>query len=370
MRLRNVILTLIVIGALNHLCKAQNLVPNGSFEEYTGCPGNFSESLNEFRVKQWHPATLGTPDHFHSCSTGEADVPHNWAGVSEAYHGSGFAGIYLWMEGNNPYREYLQCQLLQPLIKDSTYRIEFRYKLSSYSKFSIDRIGLLLTDSIINARHDNVLKLTPTLSVISDSALTVTTGLWEAASLRYKALGGEKFLTIGNFFDNESTRFYKILSRPIAQDMLAKSAYYYIDDVQVLSLYPPVEMSTDLLPEFSLKDTRLNTTYVLKNILFELNSYRLVPPSFGDLDMVADYLLRNPKVIVQLIGHTDDQGSEKYNLKLSRDRAKNAGAYLISVGIDPGRIEVFGYGKSRPLIKSTSEEARSINRRVEVKFIQ
>jgi outer membrane protein OmpA-like peptidoglycan-associated protein len=274
------------------------------------------------------------------------------------------------MEGNNQYREYLQCQLLEPLLKDSTYRIEFRYKLSSYSKFSINCIGLLLDDSITSARHDHVLMTEPTLSVVRDSALTKTTGLWEAASLRYKAAGGEKFLTIGNFFDNETTRHYKILSRPISQDMLAKSAYYYIDDVKVLPFFPSQELPADLLPEFSLTETRLNTTYVLKNILFEFNSYRLVPPSFGELDKVADYLLRNPKVIVQLFGHTDDQGSEKYNLKLSRDRARTAGDYLISVGIGPGRIEVFGYGKSRPLIKSTSEEARSINRRVEVKFIQ
>jgi outer membrane protein OmpA-like peptidoglycan-associated protein len=274
------------------------------------------------------------------------------------------------MEGDNHYREYLQCQLLQPLLKDSTYRIEFQYKLSSYSKFSIDRIGLLLKDSVTKARHDKVLAQTPTLSVVRDSAFTKSTGLWETATLNFKAAGGEKFLIIGNFFNNEITHAYRIRSRPISQEMLAKSSYYYIDDVKILPLYPAEDLFADLLPEFSLTETQLNTTYVLKNILFQFNSYRLVPPSFGELDRVADFLLKNPNVIVQLFGHTDDQGSENYNLKLSRDRAKNAGAYLISVGIDPGRIEVFGYGKSKPLIKSTSEEARSINRRVEVKFIR
>jgi outer membrane protein OmpA-like peptidoglycan-associated protein len=364
------ILTFVVISGLT-FCKAQNLVPNGSFEEYTACPGTFSQSPSEFRATSWHTVSLGTPDHFHSCSDGEADVPYNWAGKSEAYEGKGYAGIYLWMEDENEYREYLQCQLLQPLTKDSTYRIVFQYKLSSYSKFSIDRIGLVFTDTTLKMRYNHAIFRTPDLSVIRDSALTRETGLWETASFRYKASGDEKFLSIGNFFDNAATRSYQIITRPVAQEMLAKSAYYYIDDVKVVSWYlPPPGPLEQVLPEFSPEDARLNTTYVLKNILFELNSYRLVPPSFDELDKVAGYLLSHPRVVVQLFGHTDDQGSVPYNLKLSRDRAKNAGAYLTSVGINPNRIETFGYGKSKPLIKSTTPEARAINRRVEVKFIE
>lgn len=364
------ILILVAIHFVSIL-QAQNLVPNGSFEEYASCPGNYSESSTDFRATGWKSATLGTPDQFHSCSDGEADVPHNWAGVSEAYEGKGYAGIYVWMDGENPYREYLQCQLLRPLIKDSTYQIGFRYKLSSYSKYTIDRIGLLLSEKVITARHDDPLLIAPTLSIVRDSALTKTTGLWETASLSYKATGGETFLTIGNFFDNHATKHYRIMSRPVVQEMLAQGSYYYIDDVKVLpytaSLLPSL---TKLVPEFSLTNTELNTTYVLKNILFEFNSHRLVPPSFDELDKVADYLLQHPAVIVQLFGHTDDQGSEKYNLRLSQNRAKNVGAYLTSIGVSANRIEVFGYGKGKPLIKSTAAEARAINRRVEVKFIQ
>jgi OOP family OmpA-OmpF porin len=360
-----IILTTVGISS----CLSQNLVPNGSFEEYTSCPGNFSTLRDGFYVEHWSSATLGTPDHFHSCSNGEADVSYNWAGVADAYEGKGYAGLYLWMDGKS-YREYLQCQLTQPLLKDSTYQIEFHYKLSSYSKFCIDRIGLLLSASETKVRYDTVLPFAPTLSVIRDSALTKTTGLWETAMMKYKATGGEKFLTIGNFFDNQSTRHYKIISRPIAEEMLATSSYYYIDNVKVLPYYLPASETLTPLPEFSLADTKLNTIYVLKNILFEFNSYRLIPPSFDELDKLSDYLLRHPAMIVQLFGHTDDQGSEKYNRKLSKDRARNVGAYLTSVGVPADRIEAFGYGKSRPLVKDTTEEARSINRRVEIKFVR
>ena len=118
----------------------QNLVPNGGFEDYRRCPGDFSESAEEFAVLGWRSASRGTPDHFHSCSSGDANVPYNWAGVADAWEGDGYAGIYVWMSDDNQYREYLQCKLAQPLVKDSTYEIGFRFKLSSYSKYAVDRI--------------------------------------------------------------------------------------------------------------------------------------------------------------------------------------------------------------------------------------
>src|SRR5215213_385694 len=130
------------VAALTFLCNGQNLVPNPGFENYSSCPGNFSEAAHEFRAIDWRSATIGTPDYFNSCSIGEAGVPHNWAGVSDAYEGKGYAGIYLWMNDANEYREYLQCRLLEPLIKDSVYNIQLHYKLSSYSKYAINRIGL------------------------------------------------------------------------------------------------------------------------------------------------------------------------------------------------------------------------------------
>lgn len=351
--------------------QAQNLVPNPGFEEYQACPGGFSEAAHEFRVAPWRAAGSGIPDYFNTCNDGEANVPHNWAGVSDAYEGHGYAGIYAWMDRDDPYREYLQCQLREPLLKDSLYLVEFHFKLSSYSKYAIDRIGLLLTPGPVLERHDNVLAFSPTLSVIRDSALTKTTGLWETARMEYRASGGEHYLVIGNFFSNEDTKRYEIRFRPISQEMLARSAYYYIDAVSVVPRYKAAEnVIAQLLPEFSPARATLNTTYVLKNLQFETDSYRLTPPSRYELDQVAELLLINPKLKVQLFGHTDDLGSEQYNLRLSRNRATSAAGYIETLGINRSRIEVFGYGKQKPLITETTEQARSINRRVEIRFIR
>jgi OOP family OmpA-OmpF porin len=362
--------TLVAIGSHVFFAQAQNLVPNPSFEEYVNCPGNFSEAAHEFMVNDWGSATLGTPDYFHSCSEGEADVPHNWAGVSDAFEGKGYVGIYAWMNSTNHYREYLRCKLLSPLVKDSSYHIEFHYKLSSYSKYAIDRIGLLLTDSILTARHDQALQYKPTVSVVQDSALTQTTGLWEKAQMKYRAIGGEQYLTLGNFSDNTETHFYQIQFRPISQEMLANSAYYYIDAVKILPLYLPKVTLSDSIPEFSLPEATLNKTFVLRNIQFELNSYKLIGASFDELDQVVAYLLKHPGINVQLFGHTDDQGDDTYNTKLSYARAKSAAGYLLTRGMNKQRIEIFGYGQTRPLIRQTTPEARAINRRVEIRFIQ
>ncbi len=346
-----------------------NLVPNPGFEEFTRCPGDFSESVAEFNVPGWQSASTGTPDHFHSCSAGEANVPYNWAGVADAYEGHGYAGIYVWMANGYPYREYLQCRLSRPLVKDSTYQISFRFKLSSYSKFAVDRIGLLLSDTAISMKSDRVLDKRPTLSVIRDSALTRTTGLWEKAEMTYQATGGEAFLVIGNFFSNANTRYYEIIFRPIVQPMLAESAYYYIDHVEVIPNYI-VRDTLDLLPRFSLPDTDLDVTYVLDDIRFEYDSYKLIYSSFDQLDRVVEFLFKNPDIKVQLFGHTDDRGGDRYNQELSVNRAKSVSAYLAYAGINPRRIEVFGFGKKRPLVDEQTEHARSINRRVEVRFIR
>ncbi|MBL7857753.1 MAG: OmpA family protein [Cyclobacteriaceae bacterium] len=350
---------------------AQNLVPNSGFEEFTACPGGHTQSPNEFRVKAWSSGSQGTPDHFHTCSVGEADVPHNWAGVSDAFEGNGYAGIYVWSRDRmgNSYREYLHTRLLSPLIPDSTYSIEFRYKLSSYSMLAADRIGLLLTDSVVKSSSFRPFHIVPTLNVVKDSSLTNKTGLWELARGEYKAKGGEEYIVIGNFYANEQTKCYPIKFRSLQQEMLRDASYYYIDNVQLTPKYLPDGTTLDdLIPEFSPDKVKINTHYVLRNIRFEFDSYKLLSSSFEELDDVVNYLMKNPHTRVELAGHTDDVGNDRYNLVLSRNRARSAARYLTLRGIEADRIESFGYGKSRPLLKATTEEARKINRRVEIRF--
>lgn len=361
------ILIVFLIG-FPFLLRGQNLVPNGSFEEYAVCPGSYSRLAGEFRLPFWTTINTGSPDYFNTCSNGDADVPYNWAGVSEAFDGNGYVGIYTWMSLAKEYREYLHCKLVQPLIKDSTYHVAFRYKLSSYSKFCTDRIGILISDSIASVPNDLPLKVPPTFSFIKDSALTMETGMWETASADYKASGNERFITIGNFADNESTHYYYIQFRPVQEPMLASSAYYYIDDVQVIPAYSTPKPMEEV--PFAEGEPEMNKVYVLKDIRFRFNSYALMAVSYSALDKVVQYMDSHPEVFVRLSGHTDDVGGEGYNLELSSRRAESAAAYLVSQGIAAERITAAGFGETEPVISGTTPLARDTNRRVEIEFFR
>ena len=366
MRFVLAIIPALAVSAFQSL-SAQNLVRNGSFEEYISCPGSYSQHAAEFRVNSWRSISSGSPDYFNTCSDGDAAVPYNWAGVSDAADGYGYVGIFTYMHQPKEYREYLHTKLLERLIKDSLYHIEFRYKLSSYSKYATDRIGLMLSDSLKTVSHDRPLNIDPTISIQKDSALTPETGSWELATARYRAKGNEEFLTIGNFAPNEKTGAYHIRFRPVAEPMLEHSAYYYIDDVKVIPVFGPAPQ-TETLPVFTGAEAELNKTYVLKNIQFDFNSYRLMPESFYDLQQVAEYLKKHPDLSVELAGHTDSAGDDAYNKDLSANRAKSAADYLISRGIQKSRISTIGFGEEKPLMDGETDQANEANRRVEIKF--
>jgi len=108
---------------------------------------------------------------------------------------------------------------------------------------------------------------------------------------------------------------------------------------------------------------------VLRRIQFEFGSYKLLGSSFDELDALALYLVKHPQVSVVLSGHTDDVGSDRYNQRLSLQRAENVARYLKLQGIPDSRIRAEGHGKAQPLVAEDSEDARAMNRRVEIRFI-
>jgi OOP family OmpA-OmpF porin len=83
------------------------------------------------------------------------------------------------------------------------------------------------------------------------------------------------------------------------------------------------------------------------------------------LDEVAQAMADHPKISVRIEGHTDSQGSDSYNLKLSGGRANAVRDYLIRRGVDAGRMVAQGYGESVPIADNRTNAGRSQNRRVE-----
>jgi len=103
----------------------------------------------------------------------------------------------------------------------------------------------------------------------------------------------------------------------------------------------------------------------ISNIEFAFDSAKLTGKAFPILNRVVEILNKYEKYNVVIEGHTDDIGEEKYNLKLSEDRAKSVMDYLVSKGIDKKRLTSRGMGETSPFLPNTSVENRRRNRRVE-----
>ncbi|MCK9262477.1 MAG: OmpA family protein [Deltaproteobacteria bacterium] len=104
----------------------------------------------------------------------------------------------------------------------------------------------------------------------------------------------------------------------------------------------------------------------LYDILFDLDKATLQPESTKQLQHVVTLLKDNPDLMLEVQGHTDDQGSDDYNLKLSQRRAETVVTYLGLFDIDTSRLVPKGYGESKPVMPNTTEEGRAKNRRVEL----
>jgi outer membrane protein OmpA-like peptidoglycan-associated protein len=102
---------------------------------------------------------------------------------------------------------------------------------------------------------------------------------------------------------------------------------------------------------------------------FEFDKADLRPEDRELLSRIAGILMTSKDYTVSVNGHTDDVGTEEYNQKLSERRAEAVRDYLVKAGLPPDILSVTGHGKKRPLVKGTSAEARSKNRRVELGIV-
>lgn len=129
------------------------------------------------------------------------------------------------------------------------------------------------------------------------------------------------------------------------------------------------EMQT-LEMNFRLQPIEVGAVVSLKSVLFEIGTTKLLEESFDQLNVVVDFLNANPKVVIELEGHTDNRGDTKKNQVLSQQRVDKIKSYLVSKGISQKRIKGKGYGGSRPIATNDSEEARKLNRRVEFRILK
>ncbi len=123
------------------------------------------------------------------------------------------------------------------------------------------------------------------------------------------------------------------------------------------------------LKDIPLQPLQEGAIVILKNIFFDFDKYELLPESRIELDRWVEHLSKNPRLKIEIGGHTDNKGSKEYNQLLSENRARSVYNYLIEKGIDKTRLTYKGYGLTMPIDTNDTEEGRANNRRTEFKVI-
>lgn len=139
-------------------------------------------------------------------------------------------------------------------------------------------------------------------------------------------------------------------------DFVYESTYISKED-SVFS--EPTNVNVDLEP------VELGKAYRMKDIYYKSNSADLTPESKKVLDEFTEFLNENPNIKVKIQGHTDNIGSDAFNLTLSENRAHSVYNYLVSMGLSASRLSYKGFGETKPVDTNDSEVGRAMNRRTE-----
>lgn len=127
--------------------------------------------------------------------------------------------------------------------------------------------------------------------------------------------------------------------------------------------FEPIYLDVELDP------VRLGSTAVLQNIFFDFDKFELKDKSLPELQKLLKFMNDNPKVRIEIGGHTDNSGSALYNKTLSEKRAQAVFQYLVDKGVASSRIVVKGYGPDKPVAGNETEEGRQRNRRIEFRLL-
>lgn len=364
-----------------------NYVPNPGFEESIKNPCHWNQDGIEYMdevFREWTSPTETTPD-----LLSKRVAPNCWAhpskhsgGKQSPRSGDQMMGIKVQGTGGTPtfWHEYLMVRLDSTLYAGQRYYAEFWVLRSQRSARASNNLGMLFSDTAIQTNNRLPLYYTPQIN--AEKPVETRGSWWKKVSGVFEAHTDMHYLLIGNFYPDAQT---EIIKYPEGE----RGSYYYIDDILVRDAKQGERLSAPpkkCVPPPPLKKIEKIASTVeapvnafelavgdileLRNIFFEFDKAELLPESKEELDMLVDLLYDYPNMEVEISGHTDNVGGEKYNQKLSEDRARAVVQYLIDHKTDKKRLSYKGYGFAKPIASNDTDAGRKENRRVEFKVIK
>ncbi len=386
--MKNSILALTALFACGSLVAQTNLVDNGGFESNNGK----IKKLGQIDLAEpWMSPTAVRADVFLSDAKDPLiGTAANAYGKEAPKEGENYAGIMAFSYGNKESRSYLATKLTQPLKKGMKYCVSFYVSLAEVSKYSSNQIGAMLTSKEYKTDGKTPLIETETSVLHPDNKVMNQMYNWEKVCATFTAEGNEKFITIGNFMKDSDVK-YVANKKPKDVKAQRPGSYYYIDDVQVILVDDenPCECySTDAdVSKFTTtvfqKSVTVQDRWTPKEkieaqaLYFAFGKDALTPQAQAGLDAVIEQMKKDANLKVSLTGFNNDKEVElavkkSFYADLDKKRAEQAKKYLISKGIDGGRISVMAGGAASANtkeIKETDDDDLKMakNRRVEFK---
>ena len=220
--MKNLIIYVILLLFNVFMLNGQNLVPNADFEEYLELPDNFAQY---YKASGWSNVNnnpsgppFGSPDYFHADG-----YVSTFFGQIDAQSGSGQMGMCTYHGTLYNFREYVSIELENPLIEGRPYKLSFFLSTGSGGTYANNtaNFGVVFSEKYLRQEVAEVIRAEP---IIEIDEIISHEGYWQEYRFEFTAENNAKFITFGNFRDDENT-----------QKEGFGSAYYFLDNIELLA---------------------------------------------------------------------------------------------------------------------------------------
>lgn len=356
-----------------------NLVENPSFEQTEG------------RIKRggaitvavgWMSPTKASADMFAGKVKEGYGTPNNNLGIEEAQDGENYVGIRAFSYNDKEARNYVSSKLKMTLKKDQKYCVKFYVNLAESSKYASNNIGINFSKKQYNISEAKSI-MTSTSVMHKDNPVFNGQFGWDEVCGVYKAQGGEKFLTIGNFSSNGETSNQRLKKSKTFSGASVVSAYYFIDNVSVVAIdeesqcdcmadarQPETKFVYEVAPMTSIEGMEPALVAEQTQIYYSYGSAELSDNSMAHLKIMLQMLLENTGSKIMISGHLDDNEASDPRLStLGADRYEAIKTYFMENGIRYTRILTEDLKDTQPAESANTDLAKAKNRRVTFTFI-